>query len=266
MLRSFIAFLILITVYSTCNAQTFDKWKSGSAVELKGKIYILSIFITTPKNKWTYDDKINLTARQLEAQDWLIKEAKEYGTDISFENGFYGVKTDIVVNEITDIDQPIDRRNDWVNFLLTQIGYNSPLEFLERLKITKDCQNAIVVIYANEKGRSYAVPYCTDYNKKKYFFEGCMVYRSYKGEPLHASTIAHEILHLFGAWDLYKRNKEDKKRAHKAWELYPKDIMFISPVDINDAKIDKLTAWLVGLYKYKKDEFEWFRPSNRPNE
>jgi hypothetical protein len=231
-------YLILVTsiLYALNSpAQNMDKWRAGSANELSGKIYILSIFITTKKEKWTYEDKTDLIACQLKAQDWLISNASHYGVDISFENGFYGVKNDLYVDKIKGIDQLYENRLDWVNSILTTIGYSSPLEFLDKLKFTKDCSNALAIIYANEKGRSYAVPYNTDMNKTKYFFEGCVCYRYSQGHLLCSATIAHEILHLFGAWDLYyEKGRYDKKKANKAWELYPKDIMGQNPCDIND--------------------------------
>ncbi len=248
-------------------AQNLDKWHDGSAIELKGNIYILSVFITTPNKKWTYDEKTDLVSSQIKAQEWLKKQAKLYGVDISFENGFYGLKSDIYVDEIKSIKEMYEARLDWVYQVLTKIGYSSPLEFLERLKNTKDCANALVIIYANESGRSYAVPYSTGRNKEKYFFEGCTVYRkdTYY-QYTCAATIVHEILHLFGAWDLYKLDKTDKARAQKANELFHNDIMIGGTCDLETLKIDKLTAWLVGLRKNKEEIFEEFRPKNFPNE
>lgn len=259
-------FFFFMMPFICLNAQSADKWRSGSAVELKGKIYILSIFVTSGKKEWSYNEKIAITARQLEAQEWLTKQAQEYNTELSFENGFYGVKTDIVVNKIVAFEDSDSARFDWVYYILTKIGYSSPLEFLERLKVTKDCDNAVVIIYPNQAGRSFAVPYNTDYDKEKFFFEGCVAYRSYKSQPLNATTIAHEILHLFGAWDLYQEDRKDAKRSGKAWELYPKDIMYIMPKYIDDVKLGILTAWLVGLYPYKREEFELLRPKYRQNE
>ncbi|HEY4788890.1 MAG TPA: hypothetical protein VIH57_22730 [Bacteroidales bacterium] len=254
-------------IHLTVNAQNMDEWHDGSAIELKGKIYILSVFITTPGKTWTYDEKTDLLTSQFKAQDWLKQQAKLYGADISFENGFYGLKSDIVVDEIKSIKELYEARQDWVYQVLTKIGYSSPLEFLERLKNTKDCANALVIIYANQSGRSYAVPYSTGRNKEKYFFEGCTVYRkdTYYQYTCGA-TIAHEILHLFGAWDLYKRDKTDKERAKKADALFHNDIMIGGTCDLESLKITRLTAWLVGLWKYKEDVFEELRPRNHPSE
>jgi hypothetical protein len=258
---------ICIFLYSiSLNAQNLDKWHDGSAIELNGNIYILAVFITTPKKKWTYDEKTDLIASQLKAQEWLKNKAKLYGTDISFENGFYGLKSDIFVDEIKSIKEVYEARLDWVYSILTKIGYSSPLEFLEKLKNTKQCSNALVIIYANESGRPYAVPYSTGWNKEKYFFEGCMIYGKSKNYPPCAATIAHEILHLFGAWDLYRLDKKDKERARKAKDLYPDDIMLEGGCDLETLKISRLTAWLVGICKKKEDVFEELRPANHPNE
>lgn len=263
----FFSLIFAFQISANIHSQNIDKWHDGSAIELKGNIYILAVFITTPKKTWTYDEKTELITSQLKAQEWLKKNAQLYGSDISFENGFYGLKTDIVVDEIKSIKEVYDARLDWVYSILTKIGYSSPLEFLEKLKNTKQCNNALVIIYVNESGRSYAVPYCTGSNKERYFFEGCTVYRkdTYY-QYTCAVTIAHEILHLFGAWDLYKLNKEDKERAKKAEHLFPNDIMIGGSCDLETFRLDRLTAWLVGLWRKKEDIFEQLRPVNFPNE
>jgi len=266
-MKSFLIFVFMTLFSLEVDSQNLDKWHDGSAIELKGNIYILSIFITTPKKKWTYDEKTDLVSSQLKAQEWIKEQARLYTTDVSFENGFYGLKTDIFVDEIKGIKEVYEARLDWVYYVLTKIGYSSPLEFLEKLKNTKQCSNALVIIYANESGRSYAVPYSTGRNREKYFFEGCTVYRKDTYYQYScAATIAHEILHLFGAWDLYKLNSKDKERSRKADELYHNDIMIGGTCDLQTLKINKLTAWLVGLRKKEEDSFEEFRPVSHPNE
>ncbi|MDP4208046.1 MAG: hypothetical protein Q8928_04445 [Bacteroidota bacterium] len=266
MIRKLVILSLAILTSFSLFSQNLERWRAGSALSLGGKVYILSVFVTTPKEKWTYDDKIKLISRQILAQDWLVKQAKEYGVQLSFLNGFYGVKTDMVVDEIIS-NKEHEGRVDWVNYILTKAGYKSPADFQERLKNTySDCDNSLVIIYANTKGRSYAVPFHTGMNKNKYFVEGCCVYRYYKGVELLPATIAHEILHLFGAWDLYKDGAKTLERANRAWELFPHDVMREGSYDINNLKIDRLTAWLVGLTPYKESTFDWFNPAGIPGD
>lgn len=117
---------------------------------------------------------------------------------------------------------------------------------------------------ANGVGRPYSMRYAKGLNKKKYFMEGTIVYNRYaNGAPIPVpAVIAHEILHLYGAWDLYATYAQTKDRQYKANELYPRDIMLRVDHNINSLSIGSLTAWLIGWNKKQEDIYEWFRPSD----
>ena len=75
-----------------------------------------------------------------------------------------------------------------------------------------------------------------------------------------SADIAHEMLHLFGAWDLYELNNNDQARAIKTSEMFPNSIMRTTSNDIWELQIDEITAWLVGLKDQGKDWYRWFEP------
>lgn len=64
------------------------------------------------------------------------------------------------------------------------------------------------------------------------------------------SVIAHEFLHLFGAWDLYitpfDNNKEAMKRKKQAMELFPNEIMAFDYRDIDSLNISQFTRYTIG--------------------
>ncbi len=261
-------FFIFIFLLSTpfCKAQyNNDIWVAGSANTLKGKTFILSIFISTKETKWDTAEKKKFLAMQTEAENWLITQAKNYKTEISFQDSCYGLQKDLVLNEIETGTASGNERVDWVSYLFEKIAYNTPLEFYNWVKKNTNCKNAIVVIYANQKGNSYAFPMSNQMSQEKYFTEGCMMYRQYNsGQDLCSAAIAHEILHLFAGWDLYTTYVQTKDREDRARRIYPDDIMLRVSYSINELKIDKLTAWRVGLSKETDDIFEWFRPKDMP--
>ena len=73
--------------------------------------------------------------------------------------------------------------------------------------------------------------------------------------------MAHEMLHLFGAWDLYELDEKDNARAAKTAIMFPKSIMNCKGQTIWDMQIDEITAWLVGLREEGKDWYRWFEPN-----
>lgn len=64
------------------------------------------------------------------------------------------------------------------------------------------------------------------------------------------SVIAHEFLHLFGAWDLYlspfDRKIFAKSKKRKAMKKYPTEIMTFTYRDIDSLSISPLSKYLIG--------------------
>ncbi len=234
--------------------------RAGSAVTLFGKVYVLSIFISED-GKWGAEAKNQAYQKLYQAQNWLTLQAKRYGiSNLSFENGNFGLEKDIIVSPIsTDI-----KKVDWTYSVLTNVGYTSPLQFYDWfLKNKSHCSSCICLIFANKNGRSFAVPFKPDVDKKKYFVEGAMIFQNYdSGNETAAATIAHEILHLYGAFDLYQhpsaRTNDVEAYAKK---LFPNDIMLRVSYNINELVVDKLTAYLVGFSQESESWFDYFRPN-----
>jgi len=260
--------LILLIVPFLSFGQLNDKWRSGSAYSLSGKIYVLTIFIS--ETNWEYDDKIQQYDKIYEAQNWITQQAKTYNKTIDFIGGQFGLEETIIMKDIPVGTASGNEPVDIINTALQKIGYSNPLIFFEWVKNNTDADNCAVLILANKAGNGYAVPcneelinYSTR-NKELYFLEGTILYRKYlNNNDLASASIAHELLHLFGAWDLYQTYAQPKSREDKAKELFPDDIMLRTSYDINTLKIDKLTAWLVGLSHFYEDWYEWFRPISK---
>ena len=102
------------------------------------------------------------------------------------------------------------------------------------------------VVYLNAAGRSMAAPYYSGQRMAR-FMEACVVYRAHlTGARKGPSSIAHEILHLYGAWDLYPSRHLTTAQAALAAGAFPNDIMLRQPRDILTADIGPLTAWRIG--------------------
>ena len=101
-----------------------------------------------------------------------------------------------------------------------------------------------------------------NYNPEQYNLECCLLYRYYTDSAIETNTaaIAHEILHLFGAWDLYELDDSDHDRATKTELMFPNSIMLHTWRDIWETQIDEINAWLVGLKDEGKDWYRWFEP------
>ncbi|AFK05336.1 hypothetical protein Emtol_4212 [Emticicia oligotrophica DSM 17448] len=253
MIRSILTFITLTLL-------PINKWRAGSAYALEGNIYTLSCFVSGPSNEWTYNEKLNIINKLNESTQWITQQANKEGISTQFEGGNFGLKQDIKM-DIASGTASGNEAVDLVSKVLQQVGYKNPLVFDSWVKKNTKCTNAHVIIFMKGKGNGYAMPYKDDMDKEKYFVEGAILYEKYlNNSDLASASIAHEILHLYGGWDLYKTFSQTKDREEKAKELFPNSIMLRTSYNIKELEIDEVTKWLIGWNKKPKEWYEWFRP------
>lgn len=252
-------FLLLTGVpYGQCS----DKWRAGSALTLNGKIYVLTVFIS--ETEWDYNEKKALYDRLYEAEEWLVEQAGHYGKTLVFEGGEYGLNSTVIMDHIAEGRASGNEPVDLVSNVLRKVGYPGNTRFVEWVRENTGCDNFLVLIFADKAGTGYSMACSSEMDMEKYFLEGCILYKNYSNNrPLASASIAHEILHLFGAWDLYATFSQTKDREEKARQLFPNDVMLRVSYNIRELNIGPLTAWLTGLSDRKEDWFEWFRPRSR---
>jgi len=239
--------------------RSFSTQNAGSAKFLEGKVHNVVIFISS---KGFSSEEQNEQFHLLnEAQEFLVKEAKRYGKKVIFSNSFIG--NDGNPLHIEDIETGQGRGNervDWVSFLLEKLN-TAPKDFYKTILKEQKVDHVLVTIIANQPGRAYAFAYEPHFDSEKYFLEGCIQYTSFEsGQKNCSASYAHEMLHIFGAWDLYRTFQTTNEQESLARQLYPKDIMLATSYDIYSKTIDSLTAYLVGLHPNYNPIFDKFEP------
>jgi len=258
-------YLLLLISFSVSGQSIHTyKFRAGSAKTLQGNIYVLSIFISEPGNPWKYEEKLEVYQKQREAQKWLKAQAASYDVKIDFSEGQYGLENDIVIKNIHIGQRTISEKTDWLIEIISHpaINYVYPNALLNWIHSNSNSSNVLAIVYAKETGVGYALPYNWQMSDK-YFLETCILYSNYTdGSELTSASIAHEVLHLFGAWDLYETYAQTAEREKKARELFPDAIMLRVSFNINELKLSPLTAWLVGLTEKYEPWYWWFQPSD----
>ena len=239
---------------------------TGTAKVLAGKIYVLSVFVAPHLLPWLPSDIERHKQKVFESERWLTAQALRYGVHVEFVNSAFGSDGSFVDDEFMRFFN-MQHAFEYPTKVLLKMGFQSKDAFVDWVRTHTNCDQFLVIVFANYWGRSFSSPInklSHAYNPHENNVESCLIYR-YHMNPNNFETptavIAHEILHLFGAWDLYELDYSDHNRACKTSELFPNSIMFDSIRDIWVTEIDELTAWLVGLKKEGKDWYRWFEPN-----
>ncbi len=263
--RNLTVIIISITMFTlTARSQNIDKWHDGSAKQLNGISLSLICFISTPNNPWPTEMKKEIIYSIEESNNWIQNQAKNYNVNLSMKYKYLNDSEDILFDTIESGFASGDERVDWIYRTMKKLDYKNSRQAYRKLSRKYNSKNIQVIVIANSVGRPYSMRYAKGFSKKKYFLEGVIIFNKYLNDaPMPvASTLTHEILHIYGAWDLYKTYAQTSQRQEKARELYPNDIMLRVDHNINTLQIDKLTAWLIGWNQDQEEIFEWFRPAD----
>ena len=210
---------------------------TGSAKYLDGDTVLVSIFLEDTDANWTKADR-QLAKDNLEiACQFLKNEGKRYGKDVNLiydtdahpdleyhyqtgatfpgstyttDEGALGLAATLLLSGVNEyIYTNIDVEN-----ILSSYGVNS-IGFL--------------VFVDNKTSQATAYPYYADTNVN-YYSEICFINLRWSKTDKNVTpdTYAHEILHLFGARDLYRTTETDgitREYVDYVYKKYPTDIM-----------------------------------------
>ena len=226
--------------------QSYDRRNAGIATKLEGEVAVLSIYVEDG-SKLSRKTKKAYAAALLDAEEWLRLEANRYGVDVQFANYQYGYETSISYNPMGDWQDELP-----YNVIVATFG--SDIEARQWMDKHPNC--AVVIFTGSRKNYNCsAVSAQREYTDCAPYMEGAKIYPYEMGEK--ALEIAHEILHLFGAWDLYEGPVHYREGDYDLWYAHlqelryannkrSKSIMFDTYGSISKHHVDDMNAYLVG--------------------
>ncbi len=240
-----------------------NTWNVGSAKKLQGSLYLLEVWLTRPGTVWDYDEMSDMQGKINSAVDWLTYTAASYGKPLSVKVGSYAGDGHKGI-PISGLPASYAEATNSGNLLvraLNIIGYPGIMECYSQLHNDMHCDNVAVLVLINNNGWSCANQYSTAhtmYGYESYFLENAFIFLTVDGVPASAQSIAHELLHLFGAWDMYQPQASP---AADSWahEHFPNEIMLTVSKPLSEHTISPLTAWLTGLSTSYQDWYMYFR-------
>ena len=235
----------------------------GSAKRFVGECMFYNVFIEDPASSWDEESVSALYALQYEAFRYLETQAADFGHELHC----FATDATSALYLYTDIYIPDDDAADntlWIDLIFSETEYKSVNGLLEVL--SKDApryDGCGVIINVKKQGRSYAIPCNSAYfDYEDYYAERTVIYYSDDisyDYVLSSATIAHEILHLFGALDLYYPNDEEDIRKQLIMQYFPFELMHYVPYYMYEATVSTFTAFRVGWRNTLPDQLMMFQ-------
>lgn len=230
---------------------------SGPAKTLTGKVLVAYIFIDDGvKTRWS-DKSLRRSQQTLRrVQNWQIAQSKRYAVkNIEFINKTYMVQRNPKLKALSSLS---DKTSDeyvekLVKTAMEHLGAKDVEDFIGRQMDLVGADQGAIIFHSNFNRRSFAHR-CGYTHRVTYYKNGVeqveMISRCHdefvmlmeqvkrnRWDKLHYAQ-AHEILHLFGADDLYN--------IENASNFALVDIMNFQSKNIGDSEISPVTAYAIG--------------------
>lgn len=187
----------------------------GSAKYLEGRNVLYSLFVDTPDASWQQEDKEQALKKLQIATGYIEDRAEEYGVDAELICDW---QENIDLMGQTEVDFVIRDDEEFVDRLDEEIAYwvEHTVDY-EELKKNSDAAGAALLVFVNNPSVSYAIVFDGADNPKESVI-------MFSGEA--PAVYAHEIMHLFGAHDLYEEAEFTREVTAYVKQNYPLEIMY----------------------------------------
>jgi len=233
----------------TFNDSYSNSRNSGIAKRLKNDVTIAYIYLDD--NKWS---KWSAKLRQKnhfnidQVTQWYQTQANHYDVDsLNIDVRYFYVKS------------PKGLSKEWLreaaffkhaqSLIAQQLGYTDFKAFTDALANHNPYHDVALVFHTNNQARSFAIS-CANIRHNRCKNEYVMLTEKMNHNPYSWATQqvqSHEILHLFGASDLYNI------KAAKDYAVT--DLMNYYSQELKYATIEPITAWAIGWANLPKTPF-----------
>ena len=228
---------------------------AGSASALRGKCLVVNIFLNDGESSWKENDIAESLSRLGKALDFLSAECASYGAQVEF------TASDITYSPRLSTSEkvPSDMENTiWIDLLFGKTVFGSLQGYVNDQFDTASYDNYCVLIHINKQGRCYSL-YCdrANYDWQFYNCERAVIYHTDDTSYVYCdypAVYAHEILHLFGATDLYGEYVSDEA-ASIIEHYFPNDIMHSVGSDLGFFAVSPYTAYASGMTSALHEQF-----------
>ena len=183
---------------------------------------MIVFFVSDTQRIWTDSARKRYRTAQKTAMQTLLRAARKWDVDLQIRNAYVDVTLPMICMP--------DNYDVWSKNIISKYGTLDIPAYQRKHEAVKQCTEAPIIFVLNKPFRSRAVT--VDWLTRMHG-EMSLISSDY---DVH--TIMHELLHQFGAMDLYY----PKKVSDLVKQMGYKSVMHIH----SSTDIDSLTAYLVG--------------------
>lgn len=227
-----------------------ESFRLGVNKNLSRRIKVHLFFIDDNESSWTEDEISAYMKKQINpGLDFLEKQASNYGVSLSFTTAKYAtVFEDGYVLKYDGVVSDRYFTADIMDKIAPQLGYYSKDDMHYDLNEKNSFGEVILMAVLDKDGISYTNQQVAAAPDGTSILEFCILFTSYLDKNFGiddntqmAASLAHEILHLYGAEDIYVDDYVETAR-----KVCPKDIMLLDYLFIDQMEVSEYTAYRVG--------------------
>lgn len=230
-----------------------SKRNQGSATTLRGTVCVGHLFASDGESRWTESQRHEIRDRMQAAVVFLTSEARRYHVRVS-------IHEQILPDALCPEPLPTDMFTDpvWIEQAARRAGYGSVNRLIETIRNHDSRIQTVLIVHVNKRSTSYNLSYYGDVSPD-FYGERIVMYSSYaNGQPTCAASYAHEILHAFGAGELFFPFDTTRTRYDEAKRYFGSDITFRVDRDINTLSIGAYTAYRIGWTDVLEERYRLF--------
>lgn len=235
----------------------------SSAKTIGGKTALVSIFVDNGLYSWSWDNSDKETRDSLNSKlgtacQWLTDNCADYGVSASFVYN---------LNPSSDLAYKARFEGDMGTKLTCDV-YEPMTAFINKnisvssIKSKYGADNVVFIMFMNTTSAHTVNPYSISHTVDEMYDNECvMLFTKYKSYTTNSTTMAHEIMHCFGAIDLYYERYVTADYIEHLKSTNSKDIMYkVYDGEPIRSVMSELDAYYIGLKDDCADIHTWNLP------
>ncbi|MCX7045143.1 MAG: hypothetical protein NTX50_06625 [Candidatus Sumerlaeota bacterium] len=252
------------TTTSGAKSNHASRRNDGSAAVLSGTVCLLSVYVSDAASSWPLKDLAEVEKRLKDTQDFILDQARldhiavRFAPATSVTVWYEGnIPTDMWASPKwteTVIQQAARRLSD----SCSEENLKSANDLMRFLKKIYAADQALTLIHVNKSATSYNLTFYKGVGATYQAERSVMFMRYAKGNPTCAASYVHEILHNFGAGELYFPFDKESVRKDQAKKLWPNEIMYRVDYNLGKLTLGEYTAYRIGWLDRMNPEYKKF--------